>query len=248
MSHISKTGSNSIGKLLTTSKPARFLEILAVFGSAALVIFLGLPLTGDDLFAKQLVVVAANAVMLALVWLGLRLRGQKADSLGLTMRFAGWKAIAWGFAKSLAVLVMAMAGFILGSIIMMNLAGAPQQADVSGYDFLKGNLTLFIVSLASIYFFSSFGEEVIYRGFLITRLEELFGGARKALVGAVLISSLIFGLAHFGWGLTGMVQTTFMGLALAVSFVLFKRNLWVLVAAHAYMDSALIWPLFLGQS
>jgi len=64
----------------------------------------------------------------------------------------------------------------------------------------------------------------------------------------VLISSLIFGLAHFGWGLTGMVQTTFMGLALAVSFVLFKRNLWVLVAAHAYMDSALIWPLFLGQS
>jgi membrane protease YdiL (CAAX protease family) len=141
---------------------------------------------------------------------------------------------------------MAMAGFILGSIIMMNLTGAPQQADVSGYDFLKGNLALFIVSLASIYFFSSFGEEVIYRGFLITRLDELFGGDRKALVGAVLISSLIFGLAHFGWGLTGMVQTTFMGLGLALSYIVFKRNLWILVAAHAYMDSALIWPLYLG--
>ena len=67
MSHVSKTGSNSIGTLLTSSKPARLLEILVVFGSAALVIFLGLPVTGDDLFAKQLVVVAANAVMLALV-------------------------------------------------------------------------------------------------------------------------------------------------------------------------------------
>ena len=246
MNHSSKPGPKSVRTLLTSSKPARFLEILTIFGSAALVILVGLPLTGDDLFAKQLVVVAANAVMLALVWLGLRLRGQKVDHLGLSMRFAGWKAIAWGFAKSLAVLIMAMAGFILGSIIMMNLTGAPQQADVSGYDFLKGNLALFIVSLASIYFFSSFGEEVIYRGFLITRLDELFGGDRKALVGAVLISSLIFGLAHFGWGLTGMVQTTFMGLGLALSYIVFKRNLWILVAAHAYMDSALIWPLYLG--
>ena len=239
---------NSVGALLVSSKLARVIEVLAVFGAASAVIFFGLDLTGDDLLAKQLVVVAANAVMLALVWIGLRLRGQKAAYLGLSMRFAGWKAIAWGFAKSLAALILAMAGFIFGSIIMMNLTGVPQQADVSGYDYLQGNPTLFVVSLVSIYFFSSFGEEVIYRGFLITRLEDLFGGDRKALVWAVLASSLIFGLAHFGWGVTGMVQTAFMGLALSVSFVMFKRNLWVLVATHAYMDSALIWPLYFGTT
>ena len=237
-----------VGSLLASSKPARFLEILTVFGAASLVIAVGLPLAGDDPFVQQLVVVAANAVMLALVWLGLHLRGQKASDIGLTMRFSGWKAFAWGFAKSLLVLIMALAGFLLGSMIMMNLAGTPQQADVSGYDYLQGNLALFLVSLASIYFFSSFGEEVIYRGFLITRLEDLLGGDRKALVLAVIASSLIFGLAHFGWGVTGMVQTAFMGLALAVSFVVFKRNLWILVAAHAYMDSALIWPLYFGKT
>lgn len=239
---------NSVGELLSSSKLARLLEILTVFGAASVVILIGLPLAGDGLFAKQLVVVAANAVMLALVWLGLRLRGENPNYLGLSMRFAGWKAIAWGFAKSLAVFVMAMAGFLAGSIIMINLTGSPQQADVSGYDFLQGNLTLFVVSLASIYFFSSFGEEVVYRGFLINRLEELFGGDKKALVWAVIASSLMFGLAHFGWGVTGMVQTAFMGLALAVSFVIFQRNLWVLVAAHAYMDSALIWPLYFGKT
>jgi membrane protease YdiL (CAAX protease family) len=238
---------NRIGTSLKASKLARFFEILTVFGAAALVIVFGLPRAGDSLFAKQLVVVAANAVMLALVWLGLRLRGQKAGYLGLSIQFSGWKSIAWGFAKSLLVLTLAMAGFIFGSIIMMNLTGMPQQADISGYDYLRGNLSLFLISLASIYFFSSFGEEVIYRGFLITRLEDLLGGDKKALVWAVLVSSAVFGLAHFGWGVTGMVQTTFMGLALAVSFVLFKRNLWILVAAHAYMDSALIWPLFFGQ-
>ena len=233
-----------LGSLLESSKLTRFLEIIAVFGAAALVILFGLPFAGDNLFAKQLIVVAANAVMLIMVWLGLRLRGQEPCHIGLSMHFAGWKAIVWDFAKSLLVLVMAMAGFIFGSIIMMNLTGLPQQADVSGYDFLRGNLALFLASLVSIYFFSSFGEEVVYRGFLVTRLEELFGGNRKALAWAVLVSSLLFGLAHFGWGVAGMVQTTFMGLALAISFIIFKRNLWVLVAAHAYMDSALIWPLY----
>ena len=233
---------------MESSKLARFLEIVAVFGAAAIVIMIGLPFAGKNLFAKQLVVVAANAVMLLMVWLGLRLRGQPPRHFGLSMHFKSWKTIAWGFAKSLLVLVMAMTGFMFGSIIMMNLTGLPQQADVSGYDFLRGNLALFLVSLASIYFFSSFGEEVVYRGFLITRLEELLGGDRKALVWAVLLSSLIFGLAHFGWGIAGMVQTTFMGIALAISFVIFKRNLWILVAAHAYMDSALIWPLYFGQT
>jgi membrane protease YdiL (CAAX protease family) len=248
MKSASSSRPNSIGTLLETSKLARLFELLAVFGTATLVIVFGIRLAGDELFAKQLVVVAANAVMLVLVWLGLRLRGQKAGYLGLSIRFAGWKSIVWGFAKSLLVLALAMAGFIFGSIIMMNLTGMPHQADVSGYDYLQGNLTLFLISLASIYFFSSFGEEVIYRGFLISRLEDLLGGGKKALVWAVLISSLIFGLAHFGWGVTGMVQTTFMGLALAVSFIVFKRNLWILVAAHGYMDSALIWPMFFGQS
>ena len=239
---------NRLGSLLNSSRLARALEIVAVFGTAALVILIGLPFAGEDPFAKQLVVVAANAVLLAMVWGGLRLRGQGVGHLGLSMQFEGWKAVAWGFAKSLLVLFMSLAGFIFGSVIMMNLTGLPQQADVSGYDYLQGNLALFVVSLASIYFFSSFGEEFVYRGFLITRLQELFGGSRKALVWAVLVSSLVFGLAHFGWGVAGMVQTTFMGLALAISFVLFKRNLWILVAAHAYMDTALILPLYFGTT
>lgn len=248
MSRSIEPAPHGIGALLESSRLARILEILAVFGAAAVVIGLGLPLAGENLFAKQLVVVAANAAMLALVWLGLRLRGQKIDHLGLPTKFAGMKVLAWGFAKSMLVFVVTTAAFILGAIVMMNVAGAPQQADVSGYDFLRGNLGLFLVSLASIYFFSSFGEEVVYRGFLINRLEDLFGGGRKAVVAAVIVSSLVFGLAHFGWGVTGMVQTTFMGLALAMSFIMLKRNLWILVAAHAYMDSALIWPLYFSNT
>jgi membrane protease YdiL (CAAX protease family) len=77
-------------------------------------------------------------------------------------------------------------------------------------------------------------------------LEELLGGGRGATWSAVLASSLIFGLAHFGWGIVGVVQTGFMGLALAGSFLLFGRKLWPLVLAHVYLDTILIVPMYFG--
>ena len=46
------------------------------------------------------------------------------------------------------------------------------------------------------------------------------------------MSSLVFGLIHYTWGAAGVVQTTFMGLALAVSYLLVRRNLWIPVLAH----------------
>ena len=233
-----------LGEILQTSKLAGVLEIILVFAVAALIVSVGLYFVGEDLFARQLIVVAANIAMLIVVWLGLGIRRQGIGYFGLTLKFNGWKPIAIGFAKSLAVLVLALAGFMFGAIIMANITGIPQQADTSGYNYLQGNLPLLLVSLVSIYVVSSFGEEVIYRGFLITRLEALLGDGRAATWVAVVASSLIFGLAHFGWGIVGVVQTTFMGLALAGSYLLFRRNLWVLVLAHVYLDTALIVPLY----
>jgi len=237
---------SALGEHLQNRKFAGFLEIVLIFTAAAVVIGIGLVFVGEDLFAKQLVVVAANLVMLLLVWLGLRLRRQSIEYLGLSLSFTGWKPVAVGFAKSLAVLVIALAGFMFGSMVMANITGIPGQADTSGYNYMQGNLPMLLVSLATIYVVSSLGEEVVYRGFLINRLEALLGGGRKATWVAVIFSSLIFGLAHFGWGIVGVVQTTFMGLALAGSYLLFKRNLWILVAAHAYMDTALIVPMYFG--
>lgn len=242
-----KTGSaaQSPGRgSLQARKLAGIIEIVLVFAAAAVIIGLGLAFVGEDLFARQLVVVAANIAMLIMIWLGLRLRRQSIDYLGLSLRFTGWKPVALGFAKSLAVLVIALAGFMFGSMVMANITGIPGQADTSGYSYMKGNLPMLLVSLAVVYVVSSLGEEVVYRGFLINRLEEVMGDGRKATWVAVILSSLIFGLAHFGWGIVGVVQTTFLGFALAGSYLLFRRNLWILVAAHAYMDTALIVPIY----
>ena len=133
-----------------------------------------------------------------------------------------------------------------GEQIVPVIIGIPEGADMSGYNYLQGNLPMLLGALLGIFIVSSFGEEVIYRGFLITRISEMAGNSNNWVKIAVLISAIIFGLAHFEWGLMGMVQTGFMGLALGISFLFVKRNLWVLILAHAYMDTILMIQMYLG--
>lgn len=230
----------TLGQLLTTNRAAQVAELGSVFAVALAVITIAMPFMRDNPLARQAVVWMANIFMLAIVWLGLRLRGQTWEHFGLSFRFNGWRTALRTVLKSFVVSVAAMAAFILGSILMANLIGTPESADMSGYDYLRGNLPMLVLALAAVYTVSSFGEEVIYRAFLINRLAELGSGSTWALRLAVVIGAVVFGLVHFDWGLMGIVQTGFMGLALGVSYLVVRRNLWVLILAHAYMDTVLL--------
>jgi hypothetical protein len=235
-------------RILAENKAAQLAEIVLVFLVAFVVIGVGWSIVGDDLFARQAVVWVANVLMMVTVWIGLRLRGQTWAHFGLSFRFAGRRALGRAVLQSVVVLVVALLGFIVGSMLMINLAGAPEGADFTGYGYLQGNLPMLLLALAAVYVVSSFGEEVIYRGFLVNRVAELGTGGKAAWGVAVVISAVVFGLAHFSWGVMGIVQTTFMGLALAIAYLVVKRNLWVLVLAHVYIDTVLLVQLYLGPA
>jgi membrane protease YdiL (CAAX protease family) len=241
-----KTGMTDVGRALLTSKLAQVGEFATVLVVAMVVIVGAGPLAGDNPLARQGVVWTANVLMLVTVWLGLRLRGQGWTHFGLSFRLADRRTVVRGVLLSVVVLVAAVAAFVVGAIVMANIIGVPEGADTSGYDYLRGNLPMLILALVAVYIVSSFGEEVIYRGFLINRIAELGSGGKTAWRLAVVVSSIVFGLIHFAWGPAGMVQTGFMGLALGVSYLLVGRNLWVMILAHGYMDTILMVQLYLG--
>lgn len=224
------------------------LQIVLVFGVAFLVVLVGWSLVGDDPFERQAVVWVANVGMILTVWINLRVRGQTWEHLGLSFRFGGTRPLVRSLLQSVAVLIAAVAAFVAGSMVPLSSAASPQSADVSGYEYLQGNLPMLLLALAAVYVVSSFGEEVVYRGFLMTRLAEMGKGTKKAWGAGLVISAIVFGLAHFDWGIVGVVQTTFMGLALAGSYLLVKRNLWVLILAHVYMDTLLLVQIYTGAS
>ena len=178
----------------------------------------------------------------------MKLRGEGLESFGLTFKLVSWKSGLKVFLLSLLVFALAMVGFIIGSIIMANITGIPENADMSGYAYLKDNIGMFILTLGGVYVVASFGEEVIYRAFLINRFLELGVDSKRGRVISVVLSSIIFGLVHYQWGPMGMVQTGFMGLALGICYLKLKKRLWILIFAHAYMDTILMLQMYLASN
>ena len=240
--------SSQLGNQLRTNPVFKIGEILLVFITAFVFIQLMKPLVGDNLLLYQAVVWIANILMLIIVWTGLKLRGESWKDFGLTLKSISWRGGIKVFLLSLLVFVLALAGFIIGSIVMANITGIPENANLGGYDYLKNNIGMLLLTLGGVYIVSSFGEEVIYRAFLINRISELGQETKKATIIAVILSSIIFGLIHYTWGPMGIVQTGFMGLVLGICYIKLKKRLWIMILAHAYMDTILMVQMYLSSN
>jgi len=240
--------STIIGHQLQTNQIFKIGEILFLFIFVFAFIRLIIPLAGDNPILKQTLLWAANILILIYVWIGLKLRGERWKDFGLTFKSISLRSGIKVLLLSLLVFVLALAGFIIGSIIMANITGIPEGTDMTGYDYLKDNIGMLLLTLGGVYIVSSFGEEVVYRAFLINRISELGQGTKKATIIAVILSSIIFGLIHYEWGPMGIVQTGFMGLVLGICYIKLKKRLWILILAHAYMDTILMVQMYLASN
>ena len=235
---------NSLKTKLETKLSYKVGEIILVFGVAFLFIFLATPFVEGDLILTQAVIWVANVMMLIMVWLGMKIRGEKWEDFGLTLKFQGWKHIWKAFLWSLLVFVLAVFAFAIASVIMANISGMPEKADMSSYTYMKDNLPMFLLTLLGVLIISSFGEEVIYRAFLLNRITQMAVEPEQLMRAAIVISALVFGLVHFDWGPMGIVQTIFMGFVFAVAYFRLKKRLWILIMAHAYMDIILMLQMY----
>ncbi|MEJ2186060.1 MAG: hypothetical protein P8Z36_09000, partial [Gemmatimonadota bacterium] len=118
------------------NRTANVVQILLVFLVAFVVVFAGWRLVGDDALARQAVVWVANVAMLVSIWIGLRVRGQTWEHLGLPFRFGGVRALVRSAAQSIVVLVAALGAFVAASVLMTAFAAAPASADTGGYAYL----------------------------------------------------------------------------------------------------------------
>lgn len=230
---------------MADGRGAKIAEILVVFGVPLALLRLAAPLAGGDPLTVQAFVWVTNVMMLTLVYLGLRLRGQGWSDLGLPVCRPTRSAVVRTAWTSVVVLFIALLAFVVGAIVAANLFGMPAASNTSGYAYMQGNLPMLLGALAAAWVVSSLGEEVVYRGFLIRRLADMSPSPSRWAI-PVILSAVTFGFAHFSWGPTGIVQTGFMGLALGTAYVRLGQRLWPLVFAHAYMDTALFVQMYLG--
>jgi membrane protease YdiL (CAAX protease family) len=182
---------------------------------------------------------AVVLVAMAVVSLLVRRRGpsslgfhRPARPLRLVGQMAGF-AVAWTL-LDVAVLIP----------VTNHLSGTTQ--DVSAFADLQGNLGFLMVYLTASWVLAAFCEEVAFRGYLLTGLNDVLGLGRLQVVVAVLGSSVLFGLLHTEQGPVGVVVATLAG---GVFSVLRDRcrTLWAPVLAHGFDDTlGFTWFFFFG--
>ena len=110
--------------------------------------------------------------------------------------------------------------------------------DLSAFDYLRGNWWSTLLLLPTVWLSAGIGEEIVYRGYLISQVAELLGNARAARLAAVLLSAILFALAHGHQGISGMALAGTLGVLFGLLFLQQRQNLWANMVAHIVGDTA----------
>lgn len=101
--------------------------------------------------------------------------------------------------------------------------------------------------LVIVWVLAEFGEEMFFRGYLVTRLQEAPPSSTLATIAKVVIPAVIFGFGHYHYqGIRGFVMTGLIGVAFGVSYLLLKKNLWPVILVHGVIDSLAFVGLYMG--
>ncbi len=109
--------------------------------------------------------------------------------------------------------------------------------DISAFDFLKGNLSGLLGLLGFVWVSAAFGEEIVFRGYLMTRFSKIFGNSNLSVVLNILIISTFFGLIHSYQGITGQILSGITGGIIAIIFHFKKNDLWFVILLHGFIDT-----------
>jgi uncharacterized protein len=119
-------------------------------------------------------------------------------------------------------------------------------SDLSSFAYLRGNLNAYLLMLAIAWSSAAVAEEIVFRGFLLNRLRMVDGGGWLAAGTALLVSSALFGAGHFYQGPGGMIVTGAAGLALGITTLIARGNLWPAIMVHGVVDTIGLTILYLG--
>ena len=145
-------------------------------------------------------------------------------------------------AFGLAIFISVLSTFLLLPVIE-KLTETPLKLGV--FRQLKNNSTLFFISIIISWVVGGIIEETIFRGFMISKFMKHINPSFGAIIG-VILSSCLFGYLHSYQGISGQILVGIVGLILAVVYVVSKRNLWLNILTHGFVDTISLLVLYFG--
>jgi membrane protease YdiL (CAAX protease family) len=173
--------------------------------------------------------------------------------VSIRLRDGSWSAMGFRRPDSWTrILIIALAAaalrIVLGDFVIDPLTGmiwppAIAPAEAEG---ITGNIGQALAVLLLVWTFAAFGEEISYRGYLLTRAADLGRRSTLAYWIGIVIVSILFGVGHYYKGPSGIVDSGIAGLILGAAYMVSGRNLWTSILAHAFIDTFGVFALYLG--
>jgi membrane protease YdiL (CAAX protease family) len=218
---------NHVGELIRTSKPAIVIELVLATGLCFVRIF---P------FSVQI-------LLLAFASLSFWFRGLNWSAIGLRKPKNWWKVLLLAILS--AVVICVLVNLIFGPVVE-RFAGNPPSN--TRFEHVRGNLPVLMGWLSVAWTLAAFGEEMIFRGYFMNRIADLLGSGRTGWISALLLSSLLFGVGHGYQGLAGAIGTSEIGLLLGALYLVNRRNLWMNIVCHGFIDSISLISLYFSTA
>ncbi|MBQ4820196.1 CPBP family intramembrane glutamic endopeptidase [Aquimarina sp. MMG016] len=152
--------------------------------------------------------------------------------------------------KNLLILapLLGIAIFLFYGYVMMPsvtyLTGQP--INFSEFEIYKGNLPATLSLLILIWTSAAFGEEIVFRGYLMRQFTKFFGSSKISLAINILLFGFIFGWIHAYQGISGQILSGITGMLLAVIFHIRKSDLWFNIAVHGFIDTVFLVYIYYG--
>jgi uncharacterized protein len=185
--------------------------------------------------------VSKTPYLFLLGWISIRLRGQRWKDVGLKLDQPFPKLLVIGVVVGVAMEALEL--FATQPLLTKILGQGP---DLEQYRRLIGNTQLLILGIVLSWVLAAFGEETVYRGYLTNRVAGIFGASKTAWIVAAVLITLLFGLAHFPQGPTGIIENIIDGGILAALYFVTGRNLWAPIIAHGIQDTVDVLLIYLG--
>jgi uncharacterized protein len=192
--------------------------------------------------AKRLIPFSKTPFLLVFAWISLRVRNLRWSDVGLR-RYKTWgRTFRYGLAAGLALEAFQL--FISQPFLVRVLK---KQPDLELFHALNGNVKWTLLAILGAWTLAAFGEEMVYRGYLMNRVADLLSRRRGCWIISLIVVQVAFGLAHAYQGITGILDEGLAGLLLGVIYLLNARNLSVPIIAHGITDTVDFLLIFLGK-
>ena len=188
-----------------------------------------------------LIPLSKTPFLFLLAWAFLRLRGSGWRSAGLRLDRRWPALLALGVAAGAAFWAFE---FFVENPLLYRLTGHYPDLDV--FSGLVGNVRLLAILIALNLVLAAFGEEMVWRGYVLPRVAGILGGSSIAWAASLLAVNAVFGLAHLYQGESGVVQTTVQGALLGLLYLATGRNLVAPIAAHFTANNCDFIAIYLG--